>query len=218
LKTKKPRKKKRRHQKLLRFTPYAWAKLQFLRDLGPTEIGGFGISSKDDLLLVEDVGLVKQTCDWASVQFDDDDIARFFDEGVDAGLQPEQFGRIWIHTHPGGCPLPSSTDEATFMRVFGGCDWSVMFILAKGGASYARLKFRAGPGGQIVLPVGVEFGAPFEGASPAEWQTEYATCVCGPFESDFLGFDPFDAWSAYDAYRWTLTHQDKEDTNLASIE
>ena len=24
-----------------------------------------------------------------------------FDEQVDAGLKPEQFGRIWLHTHPG---------------------------------------------------------------------------------------------------------------------
>ena len=28
---------------VLRFTPYAWAKLLWLRDAGPTEIGGFGI-------------------------------------------------------------------------------------------------------------------------------------------------------------------------------
>ena len=37
----------------LRFTPYAWAKLVFLRDLGPAEVGGFGISADDDLLLIE---------------------------------------------------------------------------------------------------------------------------------------------------------------------
>ena len=37
----------------LRFRPTAWAKLLFLRDAGPTEVGGFGISAPDDLLLVE---------------------------------------------------------------------------------------------------------------------------------------------------------------------
>ena len=35
----------------LSFTPYAWAKLVFLRNLGPTEIGGFGICDPADLLL-----------------------------------------------------------------------------------------------------------------------------------------------------------------------
>ena len=29
---------------ILRFSPTAWAKLLFLRDYGPTEVGGFGIA------------------------------------------------------------------------------------------------------------------------------------------------------------------------------
>ena len=43
-----------RHQpppRTLRFSPYAWAKLLYLRDAGDTEIGGFAITSPDDLLL-----------------------------------------------------------------------------------------------------------------------------------------------------------------------
>ena len=44
----------------LRFTPYAWARLLFLRDAGPTEVGGFGISSPRDHLLIEDIRLVRQ--------------------------------------------------------------------------------------------------------------------------------------------------------------
>ena len=43
----------------LRFSPYAWAKLLYLRDRGDTEVGGFGISCPEDLLLVEDVRLVR---------------------------------------------------------------------------------------------------------------------------------------------------------------
>ena len=39
----------------LRFSPTAWAKLLYLRDLGDTEVGGFGISAADDLLYVEDI-------------------------------------------------------------------------------------------------------------------------------------------------------------------
>ena len=52
----------RQHQPKLRFSPTAWAKLLYLRDLGPTEVGGFGISAADDLLRIEDVQLVLQNC------------------------------------------------------------------------------------------------------------------------------------------------------------
>src|SRR5262245_8509285 len=46
-----------RRRTVLRFSPTAWAKLVFLRDTGDSEIGGFGISRADDLLLVEDLSL-----------------------------------------------------------------------------------------------------------------------------------------------------------------
>jgi len=51
----------------LRFSPTAWAKLLYLRDLGETEVGGFGISAADDLLCIEDVELVRQVCTGVSV-------------------------------------------------------------------------------------------------------------------------------------------------------
>jgi hypothetical protein len=161
----------------LRFTPHAWAKLEYLRDAGPTEIGGFGISCQRDLLLVEDVRLVRQECDWASVCFDDDAVADYFDEQIDLGRRPEAFARIWAHTHPGDSPRPSSTDEETFRRVFGGCDWAIMFILAQGGKCYSRLQFGAGPGGAIEIPTKVAFEAPFDASDPSAWQAEYDQCV-----------------------------------------
>ena len=134
----------------LRFTPYAWSKLLFLRDLGQTEVGGFGISSEHDLFLIEDVRLIRQNCTALSVAFEDEAVADFFDEQIDAGRQPERFGRVWVHTHPGNSAEPSSTDEETFARVFDSAAWSVMFILAKGGETYARLKFGCGPGAELL--------------------------------------------------------------------
>src|SRR3954470_15664559 len=83
---------------VLRFSPTAWAKLLFLRDAGDTEIGAFGISAPYDLLFVEDVQLVRQTCTWVRVEFDDEEVANYFDDQVDAGRRPEQFGRLWLHT------------------------------------------------------------------------------------------------------------------------
>jgi hypothetical protein len=153
------------------------AKLVHLRDAGPTEIGGFGISSRARPLLVQDVRLVRQSCDWASVLLDDAAVADFFDEQVDRGRSPEEFGRIWVHSHPGDSAQPSGIDEQTFERVFGGCDWSVMFILAQGGQRYARLQFAVGPGGSLELPVDVAFDQPFAASDPAGWDAEYAACV-----------------------------------------
>ena len=136
----------------LRFNPTAWAKLLFMRDAGETEVGGFGISAADDLLLIEDFQLVRQVCDVASVSFDDASVADFFDRQVDAGLKPCQVGRIWVHSHPGSCPQPSVTDEETFARVFGRADWAVMFILARGGQTFARLQFNVGRGATSTCP------------------------------------------------------------------
>ncbi len=161
----------------LRFSPTAWAKLLYLRDLGDSEVGGFGITAAEDLLYVEDVELVRQVCTGASVAFDDQAVADFFDRQVDQGRRPEQFARAWLHAHPGDSPEPSMTDEDTFARVFGRTDWAVMFILARQGQSYARLRFHVGPGGDVDLPVRVDYTRPFAASDHAAWKQEYAACV-----------------------------------------
>jgi len=112
-----------------------------------------------------------------SVAFDDQAVADYFDDQIDIGRTPEQFARIWIHTHPGDSPEPSSTDEETFARVFGRSDWSVMFILAQGGQTYARLQFPAGPGGSLELPVGIDWHRPFAASDWSFWADEYELAV-----------------------------------------
>jgi hypothetical protein len=149
----------------------------FLRDLGETEVGGFGICAADDPLYVQDVQLVKQMCTGVSVCFDDQAVADFFDRQVDLGRKPAEFSRIWVYTHPGSCPEPSITDEDTFTRVFGRTDWAVMFILACRGQSYARLRFHVGPGGDLDLPVDVDYSRPFLGSDHAAWRQEYLAAV-----------------------------------------
>jgi proteasome lid subunit RPN8/RPN11 len=174
-----PRETRRRSKRRsrLRFSPTAWAKLLFLRDRGPTEVGGFGIAPAVDLLFVEDIRLVQQTCTSISVAFDDSAVAEFFDEQIDAGRRPEQVGRIWIHTHPGDSAQPSQVDEETFSRVFGPCDWAVMFIIAREGETYCRLRFRAGPGGAFEIPVQVDFHCTFAGSDFEAWAGEYHTTI-----------------------------------------
>ena len=161
----------------LRFSPPAWAKLLFLRDAGDTEVGGFAISAPDDLFYLGDLALVRQSCTSVTVKFDDTAVADFFDLQVDEGLRPEQFARVWVHTHPGDCPRPSRTDEETFARVFGSSDWAVMFILAQDGQTYARLQFNVGPGGALLIPVEIDYSQPFAGSDEATWAEEYLANV-----------------------------------------
>jgi len=157
---------------MLQFSPTAWAKLVYLRDLGPTEIGGFGITDKDNPLLVTDFVMPEQVCTLTSVDFAEEAIADFVDRQVDQGRSPAECLRIWIHTHPGGCPLPSPTDEATFERVFGETDWSVMFILARSGATYGRLQIQDGPHVVKRLSVSIDYSRPFDGSDHEAWQAE----------------------------------------------
>jgi hypothetical protein len=86
-------------------------------------------------------------------------VADYFDACVDQGLTLNRCARIWLHTHPGTSAEPSGTDEDTFERVFGSCDWALMFILSRTGQTSARLAFNSGPGGQMHLPVQVDWPA-----------------------------------------------------------
>lgn len=157
----------------LRFSPTAWAKLVFMRDMTENEVGGFGITKPNDLLFVTDFVLIRQKVTIVSVSFDDGSVADFFENQVEQKRKPEQFARIWLHTHPGDSPNPSMTDEQTFDRVFGKCDWSVMFILAQDGSSYARLHFKAGPGGDLKIPVYVDYSFQFDGSDFKNWTEQY---------------------------------------------
>jgi len=180
----------------LQFTPTAWAKLLYLRDRGPTEVGGFGIASAGDLLLVTDVKLVKQECTSITVAFDDTAVAEFFDQCVDEKLAPAQFARLWIHTHPGNSAQPSPTDEETFARAFGQTDWAVMFILAKGGQTYCRIEYHREPACALEIPVQVEFRESFGAADHAAWEAEYRANIqelltATVVESTKEGSEPF---------------------------
>jgi proteasome lid subunit RPN8/RPN11 len=206
----KRRRSTRTRRQTLRFTPTAWAKLLYLRDIGPTEVGGFGISDASDLLLVEDIQLVEQVCSVVSVEFDDDSVADFFDKQVDAGRQPEQFARVWIHTHPGASPSPSGTDEETFERCFGGVDWALMHIIAEEGNTYTRARFNVGPGTERRLRSRVEFDREFPAADHEAWFIEYCdnVTVYDPFSSRHTFADTYyesDWWekTASAADRWS---------------
>ena len=161
----------------LRFSPTAWAKLLYFRDKTDNEVGGFGITPANNLLYVTDFITVKQQVTSISVKFDDESVADFFEDQVDLGRKPEQFARIWAHTHPGSFAEPSATDEDTFKKAFGKCQWSLMFIVAEDNKTYARLSFDVGPGGQIKIPVEVDYSHEFGPSDKEKWDAEYKANV-----------------------------------------
>jgi proteasome lid subunit RPN8/RPN11 len=166
-----------REKPALRFSPTAWAKLLHFRDKSDNEVGGFGVTDADDLLFVKEFVTVKQEVTCVSVEFEDEAVADFFDTQVDLGRKPEQFARIWLHTHPGDSPEPSGTDEETFERVFGNCQWAVMFVVAENNRTYAKLSFNVGPGGQVLIPTQIDYSQEFGSSDRELWDTEYAANV-----------------------------------------
>jgi proteasome lid subunit RPN8/RPN11 len=148
----------------LRFAPRAWLKLAWLCQKADTEVGGFGVTADGDPLYITEFHTIKQECSSVSVEFDDVALADFMEDQVDRGLTPDRFLRLWIHTHPDIGANPSGTDEATFEKKFGDCSHAVMFILAKGGETYARL--RVDGFGETTIPVEVDWSAWPEDAGP----------------------------------------------------
>lgn len=128
----------------LTFSHFAWTKLCYFRDKGPTEIGCYGLSDPDDPLRITDVLMVDQECTSVFAEMDGESLAKLMDEMYEKGIKPERFTRTWIHTHPGNSANPSSVDEQTFEKNYGDAPWAIMAILARGGDFYARLRLKSG--------------------------------------------------------------------------
>jgi hypothetical protein len=163
----------------LRFNAYAWAKLHYLRDLGESEVFAFGISDPNDPLLITDLWIPKQEVSIATAELDEDDLASKV-ESMGQERPISSFLRVWLHTHPGNDATPSGTDTRTQQEIFGNCEWSLMGILARGGAFHCELAWY-GPDKKsqlrVKIPHSVDWSLPFEGARPAAWLSEYKAMV-----------------------------------------
>lgn len=161
--------------------PLAFLKLQFMCQRGPTEVGGFGITMEKDPLYVMEFMTLPQQASSASFKFNDGAQTDFVMRMAEMrDIHPENSSRIWIHTHPGWSADPSGVDEATLDDDFADQNWVVMMIMAREGAFYARLRHNTGPGGDILLPVEIDWKAfpSLQGtvdvtAEMAAWEDEY---------------------------------------------
>lgn len=147
-------------EKKLLIGPMAMAKIQFMmneaRFMKDVEISGFGISPPDNLLYVMDFMTVLQENTGVSTEMDDEAVGKYFDAQVNAGRQPREFARIWIHTHPGFSAEPSNGptgDENTMENVFADADWRIMVIVANRGVISARMDHVVMGGMVIKIPL-----------------------------------------------------------------
>ncbi len=171
----------RNYKPSLTFSIGAYCKLLWLRDVGDTEVGFYGIA-RDPLrpLYIHEIRLIKQVCTSCSVQFDPIAIADYFEDMVEEGLKPYQFSRVWLHTHPGNSCTPSGDDEDTFTKSFSHQDWALMFIIAKNGDTYSRLRMNTGMGLEQLIPVLVDYKAVLPKETHEDWMAEYKLEVSKP--------------------------------------
>jgi len=148
-----------------------------MRDAGETEVGGYGITPTEDPLLITDFCLIKQKCTEVEVKQDEEDSARFVEKMFDSGIAPWQCQNIWIHTHPGNGPDPSGQDETNFNKSFSHPHWAIFFIVARGGATYCRVRHNVGPGIEVEIDHEIDYSAEFRGTDHKAWEEEYKNNV-----------------------------------------
>jgi hypothetical protein len=137
-------------------------KLKYMCHKQDCEVAGFGITpDPDNPSYITDFVTVKQEVSGATFEFDDDGLAAYQEKFAlpPYNLNPEQFMRIWIHTHPGEGVTPSGTDETCFREKFGDMDWAVMMIMGRTGRFYSRLRYNIGPKSDVELPTFVDYEA-----------------------------------------------------------
>lgn len=181
--------------KVLRFSREAFRKLEYLRDVGDTEIAGFGVTNPEDSMHVMHFLMIEQENSVAYVEFKDNAVNDYMERMFDAGWQPRDCLRVWIHTHPGSSANPSGQDETTFQDCFGSADHAVMFILARGGEIYCRI--REGTVSNL-LPVRIDY----EVADNPEWMTEYARCFDPAVSRHHQPFGQTHGWNDSDLGDW----------------
>ena len=118
----------------LTLTAFAYQKLCYWEAMSKKEeMSCFGISTrKENLMRVSELYMPAQEVTANSTDPTAEGIADMFDTLLGVGLEPCQFARIWIHTHPFKSE-PSATDYTTCREVFGECDWFIMLVKGNDG-------------------------------------------------------------------------------------
>lgn len=145
----------------IRISPHAYQKVAFFtrKDV---EVGGFAITSPEDPSLILDFVVLPQTSSSCEFDFSPDGMQNYLNEMVDAGISPNNCFRMYIHTHPGNSPQPSSVDNEQFDKLMQDYPWFGMIIFAKDLSTYARVKMTQGCGLEAELDLEIDWDVPCE--------------------------------------------------------
>lgn len=172
---------------ILRFTRESCDQLSLRRE-HDDQIRGFGITAAADPLAIEEIRFLDRS-DGADVE-----VLEFLAREIERELPVDRCARVWIGTRPGRSARPTSAEVATFARLFGAVPWCVLFLVAHGGATYARLRYKIGPGGDWKIPVVVvEPLAPTSADHDCYPETFEPVEIVREFEPDDVRFRP-DEW------------------------
>jgi|GEM_PF-3064552 len=193
----------------LTITPWAWSKIIYMRDRDKSEVSGFGISHPDDPLYIVDFKLVPQVNTGTFTEFLDKALANYLEDMVVSGTPPACCMRIWMHTHPGMGPSPSSHDEATFKRVNEASSWGVMLVVAND-KEYARLIVHnvEGMEGDRELKVVLALDEVFKGVTAEDytaWEDEYCENVTfgtAPSVAEMYAYPQCGHWRGWEGSGW----------------
>lgn len=131
-------------------TPLAHLKLlRMLTLCGQTEFSVFGFMPDAAARRITDLIVPKQLNSVGSTRMDDEHLAMLFSRLSEQGLEYEQYGCVWIHSHPSFAVMPSDTDWATLDRTFARHPWVLMIIVSLANGEFkssVHLKMRTSLG------------------------------------------------------------------------
>jgi len=116
--------------KILNIPPHVMTKLHTWRGWGPSEVTGFFVSSKENVLDIIDAELVRAACSSVSVDITSEELLEFYQRMAEKGIYPSQL-RVWWHTHPKMTADPSHIDFDTFDELNQDRALGVMYILGE---------------------------------------------------------------------------------------
>jgi proteasome lid subunit RPN8/RPN11 len=94
------------------------------------EVSLYGITESNSLV-IKDFWIPYQFGTAVTTEFDEEKKVEEVDKLIQKGLDPNNFLKIWVHTHPKMSPNPSGTDIQTFKTKFNNLNWSIRLILGQ---------------------------------------------------------------------------------------
>lgn len=156
-----------------------WFKAKYLANQHQVEVGGWCIApDKDKPFEVHDFKLTKQESTVGSIDFDDEGTVEFMEDELEAGLEFDQFMRVWIHTHPGDSASPSPLDRTTFRQLADTLPYVVMLIISKSGSATAEIGYKLPTGQFVSMPCGIRIDWAMDRWT--EWDIEFNNNVTVP--------------------------------------